>query len=298
MADLPAAFDPNNVPRSEADENRIAWLGAELQPLTRDLARANGVADATNDGSFGAIVSHVYSNSPAAAAGVQPGWILLRLRIAGEPKPLEVRLDRYGGERFGGEGYPWDKLDEVPAEYLDRLPPPWPSVENNLTRALTELGSGARYQADFANGGKTITKDFEIQIAPPHFASAPLHKSKDLGLTVRDLTYEVRRYFQKADTDPGVIVSRVEPGGKAAVAKIIPFEIITQVNNEPVADAQAFKRLCEGQKELRLSVSRMTQNRIVKIRSAGAEKSKPSQPDDSAKTPEPDADAANPARSK
>src|SRR5690606_36917123 len=52
--------DPNNVPLSEAEENRLAWLGVELQTLTPDLARINGIADQTNDGATGALVTHVY----------------------------------------------------------------------------------------------------------------------------------------------------------------------------------------------------------------------------------------------
>ncbi len=43
VANLPANVDPGNVPLTEQEEHRLAWLGAELQPLNRDLAREQGL---------------------------------------------------------------------------------------------------------------------------------------------------------------------------------------------------------------------------------------------------------------
>jgi len=102
---------------------------------------------------------------------------------------------------------------------------------------------------------------------PTHYESAGRHKAAALGLTVRDLTYEVRRYFQKAEGEPGIIVSKVEPGSKASVAGIKPYEIVTHVNARPVADVKAFaKAVATAGGELRLSVKRMMQGRVVKMR--------------------------------
>ena len=263
VADLPKQADPNNVPLSEVEESRVAWMGVEMQSLGRELARANNVSDRTSDGEMGGLVTFVYPGSPAAAAGIEPGYILLRLHVESQPKPLEVRLqdDRYGG----ADSFPWDRLDDVPAEYFEQLPKPWPSVENSFTLALTDLGFGKKYTAEFFSDGKAISKEFQVAISPPHFDSAPRHKSEPLGLTVRNLTYEVRRYFQKKDDDLGVIVSKIEPGGKAAVAGLLPYEIITHVNDSPVTGVKDFERLIADQKQLRLSVSRKAQGRIVKI---------------------------------
>ncbi|MDM8007459.1 MAG: hypothetical protein QUV05_15070 [Phycisphaerae bacterium] len=263
LADLPNQIDLNNVPLSEEEENRLAWLGVELQALNRELARANNVSELTGDGRSGALVTFVHPGSPAAKAGIEAGYILIRLHVEGHPKPLEVRLsdDRYGGY----ESFPWDRLDEVPAEYLEQLPKPWPDAENSFTRALTDLGFGKKYTAEFFHDGQVVRKEFEVIVSPPHFDSAPRYKSESLGMTVRNLTYEVRRYFQKKDDDPGVIVSKIEPGGKASVAGMIPYEIITHVNDNAVTNVKDFEKLIADQKQLRLSVNRKTQGRIVKI---------------------------------
>ncbi|MCX7934029.1 MAG: PDZ domain-containing protein, partial [Planctomycetota bacterium] len=121
LADLAKHGDPNNAPRTEAEENRLAWLGAELQPLNQELARANKVSDLTKDGEFGAMVAFVYPDSPAARAGVEAGWILLRLHVEGQPKPLEVKID----EDYEGRNFPWEQLDRVPEQYFEEIPQPW-----------------------------------------------------------------------------------------------------------------------------------------------------------------------------
>ncbi len=90
-------------------------------------------------------------------------------------------------------------------------------------------------------------------------------KSDPLGITVRDMTYAYRRRLRKADDDPGVVVSKVEPGSKASVAGVKPYETITHVNDQPVMTVKDFERLIAGQTELRLSVKRMVQGRVVKI---------------------------------
>ena len=265
LADLPKYVDAANVPLGEQEENRLAWMGLALQGLDKELARANNVSDLTRDGETGAMVSYVYPESPAAKAGIEPGYILLRLYVEGEPKPLEVRFD---GDQ--SRSFPWEALDDAPESSFDNIPVPWPSVENSFTRALTDLGFGRKYSAEFFHDGKVFRKEFEIVQSPPHYDSAPRFKSQDLGMTVRDMTYEVRRYFQKEAGDPGVVVSKVEPGGKAAVAGIKPFEVVTHVNDSPVGDVKDFEKLIAGQTELRLAVKRLTTGRIVKIKMAGS----------------------------
>jgi hypothetical protein len=263
LDNLPAHLDKVNVPLSEEDEHRLAWLGVELQPLTRDLARENKVSELTRDGAIGGLISYVYPNSPAAKEGIEPGAILLRLRVTGQPKPLEVSVSIDAADRE----FPWEALDELPEKYYDRVPTPWPSTENSLTRALTDFGFGAKFTAEFLQGGKTAPKDFVVTAGPINYDSAPRYKCASLGITVRDMTYEVRRYLQKTDTDPGVVISKEEPGGKASVAGAKPYEIITHINDTPVMNVKQFEDAVNAAKdEIRLSVKRLNTGRVVKIK--------------------------------
>ena len=105
-----------------------------------------------------------------------------------------------------------------------------------------------------------------IEQGPPHYDAAPRHKSKALGLTVRDLTFEVRRYLKKTADQPGVVISKIDRGSKAAVAGLKPYEVITHVNAAPVMNVGQFQKQLQGQAELRLSVSRMARSRVVEIK--------------------------------
>jgi len=260
---LPASADPANIPVSEADESRLAWLGVELQPMTRELARASQVSEHTKDGDSGAVVTFVHPGSPAAEAGLVPGAVLLRLRVPGEPVPVEVELEE---DLMRSQPFPWERLDDIREQVFDRLPTPWAPAQNAFTRSLTDIGIGRACTLEYVADGKLASHDFTVTAGPAHYESAARHKSEALGLTVRNLTYEVRRYTQRPEPEPGVVVSRLEPGGKASVAGIKPYEIITHINDQPVADVAAFQRLAAQQGELRLSIKRMAKGRIVTLK--------------------------------
>jgi len=115
--------------------------------------------------------------------------------------------------------------------------------------------------------GKRVEKKFVVEKAPLYFGTAPRFEDKKMGLTVRDLTYEVRRYFHKTKNDPGVIISKIEQGGKASVAGLKPYEIIISVNDKAVNNIKDFENLLKQGGDLKLGVLRMSTSRTVKIKS-------------------------------
>ena len=266
LADINAHADKNNVPLSEAEENRLAWLGVELQRLDAELARFNDLTDLTNDGDFGAIVTYVYPGSPADRAGIRMGDVLLKIYVKDQPKPLEVH-----GTSYGSTAFPWENYDELPAEYILGIRRPWPTVQSRLTTALTDLGFGTPYELEYVHEGEVKRVHLTAEQSPPHYASAPRYKDRGLGLTVRDLTYELRRYFHKRDNDPGVIISDVEPGSRAATAGLKPYEIITYINDQPVHDVQEFREMVGSADILRFEVLRMNRRRIVRVQKPARE---------------------------
>lgn len=258
---LPQSADKENVPLKEEDENRLAWMGVELQALTPDLAKVNNVSEYTRNGETGGIVSYVYAGSPADRAGIKPGFILLRLNIEDMAKPVNINVD----ESFGSEPFPWDDYEMIPPEYMSNLPLPWPSAENGLNTLLTDIGINKKYTAVFYDNKSIVTKDMVIEKMPPHYSAAKEYNNENLGLNVRNITYEVRRYFQMKDNSPGIIVSRSKPGLPAAVAGIKSYEIITHVGGVPVNNIDEFEKLVADKKELKLNITRMVHKRVVRI---------------------------------
>lgn len=267
LRDLAKSADPQNVPLSEEDEGRLGWLGVELQEMDQDLARQSGVAHLTNDGATGGLISHVHANSPAAKVGLQPGDVLLRIHAADQPRPIELQLDQDPSRYMMGDGFPWDRLDEVPEEYFEHIPQPWPTAETSFNRALTDLGIGSAYVLEAWRNGELVKFDLKVEAMPPHYGAAKRFKSQALGLTVSPCTYEVRRYFQMTDDAPGVVVAAVEMGGKASIGGVKPYEVITHVNDTPVATVADFEKLIAQGGELRLQIKRMHRGRLVKIKS-------------------------------
>jgi serine protease Do len=260
--DTAAWADATNTPRSAAEERRLAWLGVELQPLDRELAQAHGVAAQTDNGSNGALVTFVYPDSPAARAGLANGDVLLRVLPSGTHRALQVRSDSY---RFADTPFPWDRYDQIPDEYLDRIPRPWVSAETALGKMLKDIGFGAAYTLDYARDGKVATLPMTVERAPDHYGSAPEAVAAAYGMHLRELTFETRRFYQIAAGEPGLIVARVEAGGPASVAGLKPYEVVTTVDDKPVTSVAEFEAAIAAAKPLRLGVRRMHQVRLVTV---------------------------------
>lgn len=258
------AYDADNKPLNKEDELRLAWLGVEMQGMNPDLARANNIVEISNGGRSGGIVTFVYADSPAEKAGVRVGDVLLRLQIDGQPKPLEIEVEDHGMgsmmDRF------WEYLDRLPEEYLDRSPTPWGKAETPVTRALTDVGFGTGFTIEAARDGASMQFPMVVTLGPAHYEAAAKYKSEDLGLTVKDITYEVRRYFQMQPEESGVIIAKVERGGRAAVAGLKPMETIRSVNEKPVANVKEFEEALKAGGEFKMAVKRMTKGRTVVVK--------------------------------
>lgn len=257
----PAAWaDARNRPLSDEESRRLAWLGVDLQPLDADLALAHGVSTQTENGDHGALVTHVHAGSPAAQAGLKTGDVLLRFQPEGAVKPVQIKVDRHA---FSDQPFPWERYDEINEAYYDRIPVPWLPAENTLHARLKDLGTGTPYRLDYARAGRVASLDLKVEAGPLHFTTAPELSLESAGLRLRELTFETRRFYQLPEEAAALIVARVEAGGTASVAGLKPYELITTVNDRPVATAAAFGEAMAAGGALRLGVRRMNQSRVV-----------------------------------
>lgn len=185
------------------DTGRVVrgWLGVSIQEITPELAKAFEL-----DARDGALVAEVVPDSPAAAAGLEAGDVIvevdgepvedvreLRLRIAGTPPETRIALTVVRrGERVELDA----TLGELPEE-LSREP----------------LGAG--------DDDGALLSDIEV----------------------RDLDPEVRRQLRIAPDVEGVLVTAVAPGGPADDAGLMRGDVIVAINRELVGSVARFREL-------------------------------------------------------
>jgi len=256
VLDAPAGHvDPRAMPMTKKEEKRLVWLGVEFQELSKPIAESLGVQDRdfTNDGRRGLLITELYADSPAARAGIRVEDILLSVQPDGETaRDLVAEVDRYG---LGRGLYP------------DRrgLQPPWKPTKNYLTTVLTEIGAKKKVTFDVLRGKEKSRITLALEDAPTDYETAERYKDDALGLTVKELTYEVR-HFQKLEPGmTGVTVAKVESGSKSDVAKLFPLSIIIKVNEVAVKDIAHFRQLAASTKGLTLTTVLFGQTKLVEL---------------------------------
>ena len=150
---------------------------------------------------------------------------------------------RRGEGEFGGQG---------------GARPPWPSRNNYLTGLLAVLGAGTHVQLDVWRGGKLEHLSATIEQAPPDQDSASQYKNEQLGITVKDATYEVRTALRMKPEDPGVVVVKVESGAPAGRARVNPFEILQAADGEPIGSPEKLEQIIKRAQEEKRAQLRLT----------------------------------------
>lgn len=268
----PAALaqDPDTrvMPQEEEASKRLPWLGVETTGLTKGVADLLDISAATRDGRRGLLVGRVYPASPAAAAGIVEGDILLSAKRTEGPGSALPPVDL--AEARGGWFNPWAMFEDGE----DAAAQVWPSQDNAVNRLLKTWGEGTPYELTWLRSvgaaREPRTAVLRVELSPPTYDSAPRARDEGTGLSVRDLTFEVRAALRLAPTAPGVIVARVEPGSPAAQARIARNELLQEVDGAPVASSADLARALEaartaGKEGVRVVVRRLDKTRLVDL---------------------------------
>lgn len=223
---------PSNMAKQVIDQllakGRVArgWLGVGIQPLTPELAKKFGVAEGE-----GVLVNEVFEKDPAAAAGIKPGDVIVKIDGAAVDSP--------------------NKLSRL----IGALPPGATSkieVIRDLTRLTLEVPLSER-------------RDGAVM------ASIPQAKSDaKLGLDVQDLTAGLAEKFKLRESK-GVLITKVEPSSLAHAEGLREGDLIKEVNRVEVASVgdftSALARVKRGDTVL-LRVLRETRAFYVVLKSA------------------------------
>ena len=150
---------------------------------------------------------------------------------------------------------------------------PWPGANNYLNQILTQIGEGKKITLTYWRDGKELIYDFTLANAPYDFESTEKFKDETTGLTIREVTYEVR-YAWRLDNDfKGVIVSKVEEGSKSAIGGIRTYDLITKIDDQAIGSISDFKKVMETltKKEAAKEKARFTVEKMGKSRFADVE---------------------------
>jgi Do/DeqQ family serine protease len=175
---------------------RRGFLGVTLQPLEPDIAEALGWKE-----NYGVAISHVYPNTPAEKAGLQPSDIILKYNGEKADSPDRLRLiisDTAPDQEVNFELFRRGKIVNV-ALKLAELP-------DDPREILA--GGGAK-----GGGGPQAFLD---------------------GVEISDLSAASREKFGLPDDLSGVVVETVKPDSVAADAGLEPGLVIVEVNQIPV----------------------------------------------------------------
>jgi S1-C subfamily serine protease len=268
LGDLPDGYDRYIRHLDKDEQKRRVWLGVEYTAPEKEMIKQMNLREPTQDGRIGVVVNRVYPGSPAAAMGLTEGDILLKITVPGTPWPIELAgddRDSYGVPDF-------DEAD-IPKEFAAmgyQMPRrrPWPSQDNYLTRLLGEIGPGATVKLSYIHGTGLLEKEFTIQQAPRDMLSAAKYKNDKLGLTVKDVTYEVRAALRLTPEEPAIVAVKVEQGTPAALARINTYELIRAVDGVSVDNVGTFEKLIAQAQESKKDSVRVTVEWMGKTRLA------------------------------
>ena len=158
--------------------------------------------------SGGLIVSTVVPDSPAAKAGVLAGDVIK----AFDGKPLRATQDR-----------------DVLA----------------FTKLVRDTGTGKTVAMDLLRDGKPLAVEVTLATLPRSAQEADEYEDAVLGLSVREITRDVRIALNIGEDVRGVIVRKVKSGGVAQIGKMRPGVIIMALGDHPVTGIADFQQAME-----------------------------------------------------
>ncbi len=199
---------------------RRGWLGVHIQAVTEEIAETLGLKDAK-----GALVASVIKDGPAEKGNIKAGDVILT--FDGREVPEMRKLPRIVAATDV------DKTVDVVV---------WRNSEKvTLSVSVGELEEREAKVASRSSGGKK--------------EGGAAEKIEALGLTVAELTTDLRERYS-LDTDAkGVVVTAVDEGGAAAEKAIRPGDVIAEISQEEVVTpADIVARIKEARKSGRKSV--------------------------------------------
>ena len=215
----------------EFGETRRGWLGVRIQDVTPDMVDAIAGLDTAR----GALVTDV-PEGPSLDAGILSGDVLLTFNGVEVPDTREL-IKMVGGMPVG---------QQVPVELLR---------DGEMMTLTVVLGR---------------REDAEAEALPASVEAPEPVQSEMLGLTLSEVTDELKQQFQLGDAVTGLVITAVDPASDAGEKGIVAGDIITEAGQQAVATVADFtaridEATAAGRKSLLLLVRRGGDPRFVAL---------------------------------
>ena len=199
---------------------RRGWLGVHIQAVTEEIAETLGLKDAK-----GALVASVIKDGPAEKGDIKAGDVILR--FDGKEVPEMRKLPRIVAATDINK-----TVDVVVWRNSEKM---------TLSVSVGELEEREAKVASRSRGGEKAGKAAE--------------KIEALGLTVAEVTTDLRERYSLDKDAKGVVVTAVDEGGAAAEKGIRPGDVIAEISQEEVVTpADIVARIKDARKSGRKSV--------------------------------------------
>ena len=192
------------------------WLGVAIQPLTPDLAQGMGL-----EADKGALIASVQDDSPAAAAGLKSGDVVVRFGDREIESPKD--LSRVVAETASGATVPV-KIWRDGSEH---------TVEVKIAEMKQEVVASASQTGDESGSAASDTVD-------------------QLGATLAPVNDLTRQQFGLSRDAKGVVIADLEQDSALAEQGVRPGDVIERVNDRKIANpADVAAALHEAQADKR-----------------------------------------------
>lgn len=118
-----------------------------------------------------------------------------------------------------------------------------------FTLMVRESPVGVELPVTYLRDGKQDELALTLTTRPKSSADADEHTDELFGLTVREITTDMRIRLNLAEGVEGVLVRKVTPGGLANRATIRPGFVILRIGDALVTDLDSFKQIVETVKK-------------------------------------------------
>ena len=189
---------------SEASPSRRSWLGVEMQAVSNELANHMDLPV-----SEGILLGYVYRNSPAEAAGLEVGDVLVTLDGA----PIEVSRE--------------EDIGAFAAQVL-------------------RAGVGADLAIGYIRNGVNETTTARLAPAPRSAREAETVEMDELDLVVREITYDYLATRFLEPEQKGVVVIKPPVAVSSNPNRVGPGDLLVSVDDNPVDDLESFRTVMES----------------------------------------------------